>query len=55
MLYNSNIITINRTCPEVHPWLYGYDAIKEVKKAVTQNPDVFAKQHASRSSTCSLL
>jgi salicylate hydroxylase len=49
------MVTINRTCPEVQPWLYGYDAIKEVEKAVAQNPDVFAKQPASRSSTCSVL
>ncbi|CAI7613648.1 unnamed protein product [Penicillium bialowiezense] len=31
------------TCPEVQPWLYGYDAIKEVETAVLQNPEVFAK------------
>ncbi|KAJ5683988.1 uncharacterized protein N7477_000333 [Penicillium maclennaniae] len=30
------------TCPEVQPWLYGYDAIKEVEKAVTENPDLFS-------------
>ncbi|KAJ5390489.1 FAD-dependent monooxygenase OpS4 [Penicillium cataractarum] len=41
------------TCPEVQPWLYGYDAIKEVEKAVAQNPEVFGKQ-TSRSS-CSVL
>ncbi|KAJ5124500.1 uncharacterized protein N7515_008325 [Penicillium bovifimosum] len=29
------------TCPEVQPWLYGYNAIKEVEEAVAQNPDVF--------------
>lgn len=34
---------IDRTCPEVQPWLYGYDAIKEVETAVTQNPEVFSK------------
>lgn len=33
----------NRTCPEVQPWLYGYDAVKEVETAVLQNPEVFAK------------
>ncbi|KAF3386585.1 3-hydroxybenzoate 6-hydroxylase [Penicillium rolfsii] len=43
------------TCPEVQPWLYGYDAIKEVEKAVALNPDVFAKQSASGSSICSVL
>ncbi|KAI3009262.1 hypothetical protein CBS147346_2153 [Aspergillus niger] len=26
------------TCPEVQPWLYGYDAIKEVENVVEQNP-----------------
>jgi len=26
------------TCPEVQPWLYGYDAIKEVEAAVLQHP-----------------
>lgn len=31
-----------RTCPEVQPWLYGYDAIKEVESAVTQHPELFA-------------
>jgi hypothetical protein len=25
---------ISRTCPQVQPWLYGYDAIKEVDDAV---------------------
>ncbi|KAJ5709474.1 hypothetical protein N7493_010808 [Penicillium malachiteum] len=45
------------TCPEVQPWLYGYDAIKEVEKAVAQNPDVFAKAKASKSprSYCTIL
>ncbi|OOQ86506.1 FAD binding domain protein [Penicillium brasilianum] len=43
------------TCPQVQPWLYGYDAIKEVEKAVAQHPEVFAKQTKSRSSTCSVL
>ncbi|PYH95318.1 FAD binding domain protein [Aspergillus ellipticus CBS 707.79] len=28
------------TCPEVQPWLYGYDAIKEVEKVVGQNPEL---------------
>ncbi|EUC40261.1 hypothetical protein COCMIDRAFT_109280 [Bipolaris oryzae ATCC 44560] len=26
------------TCPEVQPWLYGYDAYKEVEHAVKNNP-----------------
>ncbi|KAK2606858.1 hypothetical protein N8I77_005581 [Diaporthe amygdali] len=26
------------TCPEVQPWLYGYDAFKEVEDAVRQEP-----------------
>ncbi|KAF2668887.1 FAD binding domain protein [Microthyrium microscopicum] len=26
------------TCPQVQPWLYGYDAIKEVEDAVRKNP-----------------
>ncbi|KAJ0427024.1 hypothetical protein BJY00DRAFT_320549 [Aspergillus carlsbadensis] len=29
------------TCPEVQPWLYGYDAVKEVEEAVTRNPGLF--------------
>ena len=32
---------MNRTCPEVQPWLYGYDAIKDAENAVSQNPDLF--------------
>lgn len=28
------------TCPQVQPWLYGYDAYQEVYKAV--NEDLFA-------------
>ncbi|KAH2990458.1 hypothetical protein KXV25_009011 [Aspergillus fumigatus] len=35
------------TCPEVQPWLYGYDAIKEVEKAVMQHPELFARTAAS--------
>ncbi|KAI9037625.1 putative monooxygenase [Aspergillus affinis] len=31
------------TCPEVQPWLYGYDAIQEVENAVAQNPELFSK------------
>ncbi|KAL2868177.1 putative monooxygenase [Aspergillus lucknowensis] len=30
------------TCPEVQPWLYGYDAVKEVEEAVARNPGLFA-------------
>jgi salicylate hydroxylase len=26
------------TCPEVQPWLYGYNAFEEVKKAVQKEP-----------------
>ncbi|ODM16450.1 hypothetical protein SI65_07957 [Aspergillus cristatus] len=29
------------TCPEVQPWLYGYDAIKEAEDAVGRNTEVF--------------
>ncbi|KAL4916864.1 hypothetical protein BDW62DRAFT_218465 [Aspergillus aurantiobrunneus] len=29
------------TCPEVQPWLYGYDAVKEVENAVVANPGIF--------------
>ncbi|KEY79094.1 monooxygenase [Aspergillus fumigatus] len=36
-----------RTCPKVQPWLYGYDAIKEVEKAVMQHPELFARTAAS--------
>ncbi|KAJ5574056.1 uncharacterized protein N7459_008483, partial [Penicillium hispanicum] len=42
------------TCPEVQTWLYGYDAIKEVEKAVVENPDLFSSQTSSRSS-CHIL
>ena len=34
----------NRTCPEVQPWLYGYDAIQEVEDAVKRNPEVFSEE-----------
>jgi len=30
---------LNRTCPVVQPWLYGYDAVKEVEEAVNMDPD----------------
>lgn len=26
------------TCPEVQPWLYGYDAYQEVEDAIKENP-----------------
>ncbi|KAJ5916700.1 FAD-dependent monooxygenase OpS4 [Penicillium tannophilum] len=42
------------TCPEVQPWLYGYDAIKEVEKAVSQNPDLFS-QASESGSNCKIL
>ncbi|KAJ5792672.1 uncharacterized protein N7503_008650 [Penicillium pulvis] len=42
------------TCPEVQPWLYGYDAIKEVEKAVSQNPDLFS-QPSQSGSYCKIL
>jgi salicylate hydroxylase len=29
------------TCPKVQPWLYGYDAVREVENAVKANPDIF--------------
>ncbi|PYH41677.1 putative monooxygenase [Aspergillus saccharolyticus JOP 1030-1] len=32
------------TCPEVQPWLYGYDAIKEVENVVAENPGLFGAQ-----------
>lgn len=35
---------MNRTCPEVQPWLYGYDAIQEVEDAVKRNPGVFSQE-----------
>lgn len=37
-------LTRNRTCPEVQPWLYGYDAIQEVEDAVKRNPEVFSEE-----------
>lgn len=55
ILYSPRTNLMNRTCPQVQPWLYGYDAIKEVEKAVAQHPEVFVKQTKSRSSTCSVL
>ncbi|EYE97466.1 putative monooxygenase [Aspergillus ruber CBS 135680] len=29
------------TCPEVQPWLYGYDAIQEAEDAIARNGEVF--------------
>ncbi len=26
------------TCPQVQPWLYGYDAYREVEEAVSKDP-----------------
>ncbi|KAJ5094379.1 hypothetical protein N7456_010240 [Penicillium angulare] len=43
------------TCPEVQPWLYGYDAIKEVEKAVLENPDLFSQTSKGRQSFCTIL
>jgi salicylate hydroxylase len=35
------VLISTRTCPEVQPWLYGYDAVKEVEEAVATNPGLF--------------
>ncbi|KAI9925550.1 hypothetical protein MW887_005931 [Aspergillus wentii] len=48
------------TCPEVQPWLYGYDAIKEVDNAVARNPSLFsgkasARRRRSTLGSCSVL
>lgn len=32
------------TCPEVQPWIYGYDAFKEVEDAVHKSPFSESKQ-----------
>ncbi|KAL4884196.1 hypothetical protein BJY04DRAFT_226012 [Aspergillus karnatakaensis] len=37
------------TCPEVQPWLYGYDAVKEVQDAVVRNPQIFGPESSSTS------
>ncbi|KAL6234937.1 hypothetical protein BDW75DRAFT_240634 [Aspergillus navahoensis] len=34
------------TCPKVQPWLYGYDAVKEVEDAVKANPDIFGESES---------
>ncbi|KAJ9284407.1 hypothetical protein DTO027B5_5112 [Paecilomyces variotii] len=38
------------TCPEVQPWIYGYDAIKEVENAVARNPELFSDGTSSPTS-----
>lgn len=38
---------IYRTCPQVQPWLYGYNAIEEVEIAVAKNPGIFAPKSPS--------
>lgn len=43
-----------RTCPEVQPWLYGYDAIKEVENVVEQNPGLFNGSSSKRGITSHL-
>lgn len=38
------------TCPEVQPWLYGYDAFEVVREAVTNEPfhqELRSTQHKS--------
>ncbi|KAJ5820002.1 hypothetical protein N7474_005593 [Penicillium riverlandense] len=42
------------TCPEVQPWLYGYDAIKEVETAVTRNKELFSTK-PRRQNCCQIL
>lgn len=36
------LITNPRTCPEVQPWLYGYDATKEVEEAINKAAGLFS-------------
>ncbi|KAJ5115135.1 hypothetical protein NUU61_000894, partial [Penicillium alfredii] len=43
------------TCPEVQPWLYGYDAIQEVENAVASHPNSFAQRSSQWSSFCQIL
>lgn len=38
------------TCPEVQPWIYGYDAIKEVENAVARSPELFSDGTSSPTS-----
>jgi hypothetical protein len=48
------MVDISRTCPQVQPWLYGYDAIKEVEKAVrndstfSESSDMYGRPRVSR-------
>ncbi|KAB8075972.1 hypothetical protein BDV29DRAFT_200550 [Aspergillus leporis] len=35
------------TCPEVQPWLYGYDALQEVENAVAKYPALFSRETTS--------
>ncbi|KAL4933073.1 putative monooxygenase [Aspergillus undulatus] len=42
------------TCPVVQPWLYGYDAIKEVENAVAVNPEIFGLSASTKAATMSL-
>lgn len=34
-------------CPQVQPWLYGYDACVEVDKAVSENPFIIPQEEDS--------
>jgi hypothetical protein len=36
-----------RTCPEVQPWLYGYDAVQEVEETVAKNTSLFSNPEVS--------
>ena len=48
------MVDISRTCPQVQPWIYGYDAIKEVEKAVrndstfSESSDMYGRPRVSR-------
>ena len=46
VLCPQSLLTTFRTCPQVQPWLYGYDAIKEVDEAV-KNDAAFAESTAT--------
>lgn len=37
-----------RTCPQVQPWLYGYDAYKEVDKAIEREPFINVNTNSER-------
>ncbi|KAF7719711.1 Aromatic-ring hydroxylase-like protein [Penicillium ucsense] len=43
------------TCPEVQPWLYGYDANKEVEKAVAEHAHLFVEAAKNRPFSCVIL